>query len=62
MKNCHDGHTHQEIEETKKRDYTLKLCVVVKKSNHEIKKILQASAILLKMNMRAEFQKAELFN
>ena len=45
-----------------KNFYMLKLCVTVKKSDHEIKTILQDAAILLKMNMRAEFQKAELIN
>ena len=60
MKVCRGEHQHEK-EETKNY-YTLKLCVTVKKSDHEIKTILQDAAILLKMNMRAEFQKAELIN
>ena len=40
--------------------YTLKLHVTVKKSDHEIKSILQNAVVLLKINMQAEFQKVEL--
>ena len=56
VKSCHDGKIQQEKEKTKKRDYALKLCVVVKKSDHEIKTIFQGTAILMKTNMHAEFQ------
>ena len=52
MKVCH-GERRQEKEESKNY-YTLKLCVTVKKTDHEIKTILQDTVILLKMNMRAE--------
>ena len=49
----------EEKEETTKK-CALKLHVLVKKIDHEIKTILKDAAILLKMNMRAEFPKAEL--
>ena len=52
----------QQDKEEPKNYYTLKLCVMVKKSDHEIKTILKYAMILLKMNMRATFQKAELLD
>ena len=60
VKTCGGSGCQQEKEEPKKRNYTLKLRVTVKKSDHEIKTILKDAAILLKMNMGAEFEKAEL--
>ena len=52
----------QEKEESKIRNYTIMLCVKVKKSDHEIKTILKDAVIFLKMNMQATFQKAELID
>ena len=51
IKSCHGGERQHEKEETKKRNCTLKLCVTVKKSDHEIETILHDTVILLKMNM-----------
>ena len=55
-----DGGERQQDKEEPKNYYMLKLCVTVKKSDHKIKTISQDAAVLLKINMRAEFQKAEL--
>ena len=38
----------------------LKMCVIGKKSHHEIKTILANTVILLKINLSREYQKAEL--
>ena len=54
-----DGERRQDKKEPKNY-YTLKLCVTVKKFEHEIKTILQDAAVLLKINMGAAFQKAEM--
>ena len=45
------GDERQQDKEEPKNYYTLKLCVTVKKSDHEIKTILKDAAILLKINM-----------
>ena len=50
-KSCHCDERQQEKKESKKRYYTLKLCVTAKKSDHEIKTILKDAVILLKINM-----------
>ena len=72
MKVCH-GSDHQQNrfvrridgerqldKEEPKNYYMLELCVTVKKYDPEIKTILQDTAVLFKINMRAVFQKAEM--
>ena len=61
-KNIHGHFKQKEKEETKQRGYTLKLCVMGKTSRHEMKTILTDAAILLKINLRSKFHKAEMGN
>ena len=54
------GNERQQDKKEPKNNYTLRLFVTVKKSNDEIKTILQDPTTIMKLNLRAELQKAEL--
>ena len=65
MKKIHDSQRYvrrfkRQQDNEEPRNFSIKLCVTVEKSDDEIKNILQDAATLIKLNLGSEFQKAEL--